>query len=324
MWRIVNIVVVVVPFLLGLSHSFNLFASDKTDVRPPDSGPEFLPNIFVEQQTDCMAVSDIKSSLVSVIKNREEFQYIIISVVVSPAVAGTLATLRVIARETGEILMERTLSILPEECVDAHLVLKVMLEQFLATFPIEEWKESQAPSPSEIVVRTETVVVEKDRSFLNWLLLVGIDSRWPTPSGDIEIALGLDAGAKRHGLVGRLIARVGWPNPLGEGRQLETAALTALGWRFSPNEKLGLTIEIRTGALRVSGVGYEKNYHQWLVMVEAEFSVLWKIGPITLGPAVAVSPPIYTVYTDSGERADLPWIRLGMLLGIPLGKTELK
>ncbi len=293
--------------------------------RTSNGDAEFTPNIFVEQQTGCMDSATIKSTLGAVLRNREESRYIIISVVISPTVDGALAFLRAIDRETGEILLERTLRILPEECTTAHLALKVMVEQFLTSFPILEWKEKQAASTTKKpIVRTEKIFVEKETAALNWSILFGIDSRWPSPSGDAEIALGLDAGAKRHGLIGRLIFRGGFPSRLGEGRYFELWALAALGFRFSPKEKISLNSELRTGALSVNGVGYEKNYRQWLAMAELQLSILWKTGAILMGPEVAVSPLFYEVYTDTGERAELPWIRLGIVFCIPVGKTVLK
>ena len=59
-------------------------------------------------------------------------------------------------------------------------------------------------------------------------------------------------------------------------------------------------------------------------LLEVQLSILWRLGPVYLGPEAAVSPLLHTVYTESGERKILAWIRLGILLGIPLGKTILK
>jgi hypothetical protein len=300
-----------------------LSAGDLTDIGSIQDEVGLSSGVFVEQQTDCMAIADIKTALAAVLTPREESKYMIVTVVVSPALDKTLAVLRAIDRETGEILLERTLRIAPEECTDAHRVLKVMLEQFLTGFPIEKWREKQAKKSVE-VSKPPVVVLKTETAPLNWLLLIGIDSRWPTPSGDLELSVGVDAGGKRHGILGQIAFRAGWPQPLGEGRYLETTGLLSLGWRFSPNEKLAVRAELRTGALLVSGIGYEKNYRQWLVMLEAQLSFLWSAGPVRIGPEIALSPLFYKVYTESGDREDLAWIRVGLLLCIPLGKTALK
>jgi hypothetical protein len=311
--------------LLLLLFESLLWASEVIGSPFPQESAGFSGSVFVEQQTDCMAISDIRSALESVLERREESKYMIVTVVVSPTVEGYLSVLRVIERETGEILLEKTLSISEEECTDAHLVLKVMLEQFLTGFPIEKWKEKnaekqvQAPLPAESVVQSPKVIVP-----LQWLFVLGIDSRWPRPSGDIELGLGIDAGARRHGVVSQIVFRAGWPERLEEGRYLESCLLLALGWRFSPSPTFIFQAEARTGPLRVSGIGYDKNYHHWLIMLEAQLSMLWRLGPLYIGPEAAVSPLLHTVHTTSGKKKDLPWIRAGILFRVPLGRSDLK
>jgi hypothetical protein len=329
MWLNSRTAVALIPFLVGLVCSRPCSASNDGFGPPPDTEAGIADSIFVEQQTDCMAIPDIKSALRSVLDPREESEFMIVTVVVSPAVDGTLAVLRAIDRETGEILLERTLNIADGECGDAHLVLKVMMEQFLTGFPIEKWKEKQVRARTtsagdETLAKTEKVVVEKEIFPVEWLLLFGIDSRWPTPSGDLEIALGVDSGPIRHGVITQLVLRAGWPHTLGEGRYLESTALLALGWRFAPTEKLVLRTELRAGAVLVSGFGYEKNYREWIVMLEAQLSILWRLGSVYLGPEAAISPLFHTVHNESGEKKDLPWIRFGILLGFSLGKNVLK
>jgi RNA polymerase sigma factor (sigma-70 family) len=144
MWQDLPVVSGIVLLLLGMTHTRIGMASAETDPRSPKEAAGITPTVFVEQQTDCMAISDIKSALASVLRDREESRHMIVTVVVSPTLDGAMAVLRAIGRETGEIHLERTLSIAPEECADAHLVLKVMLEQFLTDFPIEKWKEREA------------------------------------------------------------------------------------------------------------------------------------------------------------------------------------
>ena len=280
--------------------------------------------VFVEQQTDCMDSSEIHAALSTVLSKRPESEYMSVTVVISKAVADTLAVLRVVDRTTGEILLERRLHVTAAECAEAHLVLTVMLEQFLADFPIEEWMRQRSNPAPKPAVQIEKVTVEKEIAPLRRMLLIGIDSRWPTPNGSLELSLGVDAGGRRRGILGHLILRAVWPRPLGEGRCLDTAALLAVGMRFSPTPRSLLRMEIRTGALLVNGIGYEKNYHHWLVTVEAQMSVLFQVGAVFLGPEIAVSPVVHAVHAETGESEDLPWIRAGILTGIFFGETVLK
>jgi hypothetical protein len=286
-----------------------------------------LAEIIVEQQTDCMDRGDIETALLSVLEPREESRFMSVTVVVSPALGGSVATLRVVARKTGEILLERRLNIKTGDCEDAHLVLKVVLEQFLTSFPIEEWKERlQEPSRPRSIKEVEVtkITVEKETSTLHWLFLTALDSRWPTPSGSFELAVGLDAGSSRHGFIGNITVRIGYPRPLAEGRYLDTTAMLGMGWRFSPTRRLSLRTEVRTGALLVNGIGYDKNYHQWLLWLEGQLALVWKLGRVLLGPEVGLSPLTHSVSTRSGHEEDLPWIRVGLCLGVDLFKVDLK
>lgn len=312
-------------FMAGSVRAQDGGGGDEPMVPVADKPEKVAPSIFVEQQTDCMSIDDIKASLHAVLDAREEASFMIVTVVVTPAVDGYLGVLRAIDRKTGEILLERTLSIAEEECGDAHRVLRVMLEQFLTGFPIEKWKERQVETPSPDSDRSvEQPAAAKEAAFLRWMMLMGLDSRWPTPNGDVEISFGVDAGAARHGIIGQAVVRGGWPRVLGEGRYLETTALMALGWRFTPNRRLMLRTELRVGTTRVSGLGYERNYHQWLVMLELQLSILWRVGAVYLGPEAAVSPLFHTVHNRAGDSEDVPWIRVGLVLGIPLGKNVIK
>ncbi len=326
MLKIERILISFALVLLGelLSRSSEARDMVGNETQAPES--DYNPNIFVEQQTDCMSVQDIRTALSDVLASREESKFMIVTVVVSPGVEKTLAVLRVVERETGEILMERRFGIAPEECANAHLALKAMLEQFLTGFPIEKWRERKAEArrPPPPKIEKVEVVVEKQIVPLSWLLELGVDSRWPVPSGDVEFSLGLDAGGKYRGVYSAIVFRAGWPRPLGEGRYLESTGLLALGLRISPRERLDIRTEIRSGILLINGLGYKENYHQWLIMLELQMSFLWKAGPVKIGPEIAISPLFHSVYTESGNNEDLPWIRVGLLLCIPLGTSLLK
>ena len=316
---------IVLLWLLTSSMARAYSPVTSNDVPAPDpNNTQFNPHIFVEQQTNCMKVSDIKNALASVLKSREESTFMIFTVAVSPGVDGNVAILRAIDRETGEIFLERRLTIADGECDKAHLVLKVMVEQFLTGFPIEKWKEKQTESQKPADCPPQKIIPPTRNAPLSWLFQIGVDSRLPSPSGDVELGLGIDAGGVRHGVASGVSIRAGWPHPLGDGRYIEGAAQLSLGWRFSPNDLLVLKTEVRTGALLVSGIGYEKNYHQWLVMFEVQLALLFRLGAVLFGPEIAISPLFHKVFTETGEERDLPWLRIGVLLGIPLGPSFAK
>ena len=313
-------------FSIGFSM-YGLLAMAADAFAGPRDGESSGADIFVEQQSDCMNAPDIRRALQSVLAAREESRYMAVTVVVAPAVGGYVATLRVVTRDTGEILLERRLSLNAEDCDDAPLVLKVMLEQFLTSFPIEEWRDRLKADSEEQQTREveiKQVLVEKETSTLHWLCLVGLDSRWPTPSGSLELTGGLDVGSSRHGFIGNAVVREGYPRSLDGGRYLDTTAMLGLGWRFSPNRALMIRTEVRTGALLVNGVGYPHNYHRWMLWLEIQLSLVWKLGSFLIGPEVAASPLTHSVSTTSLESEDLPWIRVGLLLGWDLFRMDLE
>lgn len=294
---------------------------------PPSPHPEgTAPSIFVEQQTNCMTISEIKSSLFAVMDSREETKFMIVTVVISPAVEGSLAILRAIDRETGEILLERRLNVADEECGDAHRVLKVMMEQFLTGFPIEKWKEKQVArnTSPKVIVKTEKIIVKEEWSRIQGVLMMGVDSRWPTPNGDLVLTLGVDVGGKRHGLIGHVVVENSLPRKLGKGKYLETAALLGLGLRLSPGKRLLIRTEVRSGAKRVSGFDYDKNYHRWVVLIEAQLTILFCLGSVYIGPELGISPLFHSVFTQTGEKEDLSWLRVGLALYVPLWKSLMK
>ena len=61
----------------------------------------------------------------------------------------------------------------------------------------------------------------------------------------------------------------------------------------------------------------------FLPRVEEEFGFAGRIVPAG-GPEVAASPLTHSVSTVSGEREDLPWIRVGLVLGAELHETDLR
>ncbi len=316
--------------LLSASNELNSHLSSDKDKKSDEaafSGAGFSSGIFVEQQTDCMIISNIKQALESVLIGRNEAQYMIITVVVSPTVDGAVAFLRAVERQTGEILLERTLNIAPNECSQAHKVLALMLEQFLTGFPMAKWKEKHLQpdkqSTSEEIKCKQQETTADNTTSINWSVLIGTAFRLPILGGDIEIGTGFDAGTARHRAAGGVVVRAAWPNRLEEGRYLESAALFYLGWRFHPNNKYHMGIDLRTGSLNVSGLGYEKNYSKWLWAVEGQLSVFRKLKRLFLGLEITIAPPLYTATTLSGAEKELSWIRLGIITSIPIGKSVL-
>jgi len=71
-----------------------------------------------------------------------------------------------------------------------------------------------------------------------------------------------------------------------------------------------------SGGLLVAGFGYRDNYHRWLLWLEGQACMLWEWNGVMLGPLVAVSPLWHEVEA-TGEVRSLPWLRVGLMLGLP-------
>jgi hypothetical protein len=189
----------------------------------------------------------------------------------------------------------------------------LVLEQFLSTFPLEEWiSKTRPPEPPP----PEKIFLTRDMAELAGSASLAVDSRWPYPSADLEFGVALDVGSSSHRLVGSAALRVGIPHELGSGSYLESMGLLGVGWRYATRGWM-LRVEVRTGGLLVSGFGYTTNYHRWLLWVEAQVGVMWEWKGVLLGPQIAVSPLWHRVETTAGVGRQLPWLRVGVVIGFP-------
>ena len=294
---------------------------------------ESSPSIFIERQTNCVNEAALRESLEQALGVYRGSRHMMVAVVIAPAVDGNAVALRVVMTSTGEIVLDRQLKLSEADCENAHQFIRLVLEQFLTEFPIDDWIREKVPEergaarPGNEEVPT-VAIVEKmstvNPHFLKWRLVFSLDGRLPTPSGDVDLSTGIDVGSNRHGFVSAVGARLGYPHSLDEGRYLETVFLFNTGWRFSPTSNLDLNTEIHVGPLLVSSFGYAMEYRHVVLWLEGQLSLAWRLGPVQLGPLVAVSPLQHSVSTIAGTRREIPWIRIGLMLGIPLWEKKVK
>lgn len=291
------------------------------------------PSIFIERQTDCVNEAALRESLEQALGAYQGSRHMMVAVVIAPAVDGSAVALRVVMTGTGEIVLDRQFKLTEADCENAHQFIRLVLEQFLTEFPIDDWTRENVPEERAATrpgnEEVPTVAKEEETStvkphFLKWFLAFSLDGRLPTPSGDVDLSTGIDIGTNRHGFVSTLGARLGYPHSLDEGRFLETVFLFNVGWRFSPSSNLDLNTEIHVGPLLVSSFGYVVEYRHVVLWLEGQISLTWRIGLVQLGPLVAVSPLQHSVSTIDGTRREIPWIRVGLKLGIPLWENRLK
>jgi len=271
--------------------------------------------VFLESRTGCLDGQGIEERLGAVLARHGAAGHLSVTVADAPAVSGILVTLRAVWSPTGEVVIERRFDLLQGDCPSGVDLVEVVLERFLDEFPLEQKIEAARPPPPPEPPPPETITVTRDVAALAGSAMLSLDSRWPAPSADLEMGAALDVGSSSHRLVGSAAIRVGLPHALGGGRYIECLGLLGVGWRWAARGWM-LRLEVRSGGLLVAGFDYRDNYRRWLLWLEGQACILWEWKGILLGPLVAVSPLWHEVEA-TGERRGLPWLRVGLVVGLP-------
>ena len=282
------------------------------DMRAPTDA--MSAHLQIETQTDCLSSPSLRDNLEAVLRPYDDASLLSIAVVDAPAVSGSAVTLRVMMIETGEIVLERHFTFNRADCRSAHQVLGVVLEQFVADFPIAKWKAENPPSETAPPppVRIETVEVSQCAMTAAFRASAALVARFPALSGALEIGAGPDVGTHRHGLAGKAVARVGYPHDLENGRYMETFALLALGWRGRLSGRFEMRVFLRTGGLYLRGFGFDENLSRWLPWVDAQVILARQVGRSSLGIDFGGSPLRYSVSIVDSHKRDLPFLHLGL------------
>ena len=149
------------------------------------------PSIFIERQTDCVDEAALREGLEQALGAYRGSRHMMIAVVIAPAVDGSAVALRVVMTGTGEIVLDRQIKLAEADCANAHQFIKLVLEQFLTEFPIDDWIRENLPEEEEAIrpekeeeptVSEEEAAPREKPRFLKWLLALSLDGRFPTPS----------------------------------------------------------------------------------------------------------------------------------------------
>jgi hypothetical protein len=283
-------------------------------VLPPLARAGKEPGVYLESRTGCLAEQGIDQRLGAVLERHGAADHLSLTVADAPAASGVLVTLRAIWNPSGEVVLERRFDLLPGDCPSVGDLVVLVLEQFLDRFPLEERIEAARPEPPP-APPPALVTISHDVAALAGSAMLSLDSRWPTPGADLELGAAFDVGSSRHRLVASAAVRVGLPHALGGGHYIESLGLLGVGWRYAAPDWM-LRLELRSGGLLVAGFGYRDNYHRWLLWLEAQACMLWEWNGVMLGPLVAISPLWHDVEA-TGEVRSLPWLRVGLVLGLP-------
>src|SRR5262249_40947132 len=137
-------------------------------------------------------------------------------------------------------------------------------------------------------------------------LRAGVHAELLPFGANVDLAL-LVGGARwgSHRFAMGAMGRMSYPSELGSGRVLAVLAAAGLSWKWMP-DRLGVGLEVRSGPLWLSGVGFPQNKAEWLPWVELAPSVSYVLGGVTLGLEVAATPLVYTASVPPLTRTHAP------------------
>ncbi len=271
--------------------------------------------IVVEEYSDCLSGQPVSEVLSDLIMRYDPDRHLLFTVVVQPAVSGHVVALRVVVKRTGAVIYERSLPLAAGDCPQGLELLRTVLAGFLRDTPAEQWQPPKPlPPPPPPVPEKQTVL--RDVAELAGQLFVAASGRLPDPGADLELGAAIDVGSSSHRLIGSAALRAALPRGLGEGQFTEGLGLLGLGWRYARQDWM-LRCEVRLGGLLVAGFGYPDNYQHWLLWLEGQLTMLRSWRGMLWGVEISVSPLRHQVYTAELARADLPWLRVGLVVGFP-------
>lgn len=259
--------------------------------------------ITVEDPSGCLPVDETRAAL------ERDFAASAIRVVGRAGGPGTLLELEI----SGEISLDRTFEIAPEDCASAGELVRLVVARALSPLP-----HAAAPPAIDAVAeapRPVPVPVPVVASPWRLVLLASAQSRWLPAGADAEIGLALH---HETGLIAGLAVRAATPDSLGNGSFVSGAGLAGVGWRFARGG-WALDLEARGGVALVAGYGFARNHTAWLPWVEARVIPSLDLGAVRLGLPITASPLAHDVANQSGsDHGALSQLRVGLGVEIPL------
>lgn len=197
----------------------------------------------------------------------------------------------------GEVGLERSYTFGPTDCASAPQLLALSVDRWLTSFP--EWAEP-APPPRAPTRWNEFVVTS------------AISSMWLPAGVDGYAGALLDRGPRADRFGGTLLVRASIPQAFGSGRFQQTAFLAGASWRHRAG-KWATRVELRGGALLVSGIGLADNDSDWLPWWEAAVFGGRDLSFMVLGIEVAGTAMRARAVTRDGlVSEEIPLLRIGL------------
>lgn len=211
--------------------------------------------------------------------------------------AGEPAAVTLQVVRSGEVGLERSYAFGPTDCASAPQLLALTVDRWLTSFP--EWAEPVAPPPAP--TRWNEFVVTSAVSSM-WLP-IGVDGY----AGAL-----VDHGPNADRFGGTVLVRASIPQTFGSGRFQQTALLAGASWRHRVG-KWATRVELRGGALLVSGIGLADNDSDWLPWWEAAAFAGRDLGIAVVGLEIAGTAMRARAVTRDGlVSEDIPLLRIGL------------
>lgn len=205
----------------------------------------------------CVEETEARTRLIEVlVAHHAEESALIVDVVTSANPDGEHELQLRVIRERGDVGLDRRYVLGPGDCSSAAELLALSVDRFLNSFP--EWADPVSPPAHE----------PGHQDGIDLLLLSSLNSIWLPFGVDAQLGALADFGGTQNRLGGSVLVRASLPQQAGSGRFQQTALLSGVSWRHrrGPWE---LRVELRGGALLVSGLGFAENDSDWLPWWEA-------------------------------------------------------
>ena len=206
-----------------------------------------------------------------------------------------------VLRANGDVGLDRRYSLSPGDCDSAAELVALSVDRFLSSFP--EWA---GPAPA---VRASAPPPPR---WFELFAVSAVSGIFRPLGAEGQVGVLGDLGAAGHRLGASLLVRASLPQSAGTGSFQQTTFLAGAYWRrrWSPWE---VRAELRGGAIRVTGRGFEENDSDWLYWWEGASFAGRGFSWGSLGLEVAASPLTHRAVTrDHLVSEDIPLLRVGL------------
>jgi hypothetical protein len=264
----------------------------------PPAQPPVPPRATVEiHATSCVSAPAVEQRIAEVIATHQAEQSgLVVRVSEVGSDASTDVALQIV-RASGELGLDRHFTLGPLDCASAASVLALAVDRWLSEFP--GWA-APVPPPAPPTRWNELHVIS------------ALSSMWLPLGVDGQLGALVDRGPRGDRFGGSLLVRASIPQAAGTGRFQQTALLAGASWRHTRGPWVS-RIELRGGALLVSGIGFTDNGSDWLPWWELAVFGGHRFGFGTLGVEIAATGLQHRAVTRDGlVSEDIPFLRVGV------------